>query len=58
MLVDLWIKQRDWVSESLYYSSLDKLVEALDKEIIGPAEMRFDELVVRTAETMKGKHVW
>jgi uncharacterized protein YjbI with pentapeptide repeats len=57
MLVDLWIKHRDWVFEPLYYSSLDKLVGALDKEIIGPAEMRFDELVVRKAEMMKGKHV-
>ncbi len=34
----------------LYYSSLDALVGALDKEIIGPAEDRFDELVVRKAE--------
>ena len=57
MLEDLWIKHRDWVFEPLYYSSLDKLVGALDKEIIGPAEMRFDELVVRKAEMMKGKHV-
>ena len=57
MLVDLWIKHRDWVFEPLYYSSLDKLVGALDKEIIGPAEMRFDELIDRKAETMKGKHV-
>jgi hypothetical protein len=57
MLVDLWIKHRDWVFEPLYYSSLDALVGALDQEIIGPAEMRFDELIVRKAETMKGKHV-
>jgi hypothetical protein len=57
MLVDLWIKHRDWVFEPLYYSSLDRLVGALDKEIIGPAEVRFDELVVRKAETMRGKHV-
>jgi uncharacterized protein YjbI with pentapeptide repeats len=57
MLADLWIKHRDWVFEPLYYSSLDKLVGALDQEIIGPAEVRFDELVVRKAETMKGKHV-
>jgi uncharacterized protein YjbI with pentapeptide repeats len=57
MLNDLWIKHRDWVFEPLYYSSLDKLVGALDQEIIGPAEVRFDELVVRKAETMKGRHV-
>jgi hypothetical protein len=57
MLVDLWIKHRDWVFEPLYYSSLDALIGALDQEIIKPAEVRFDELVVRKAETMKGKHV-
>ena len=57
MLQDLWINHRDWVFEPLYYSSLDALVGALDKEIIGPAEARFDELIVRKAETMKGRHV-
>jgi uncharacterized protein YjbI with pentapeptide repeats len=57
MLVDLWIKHRDWVFEPLYYSSLDALVGALDQEIIGPAEVSFGEVVVRKAETMKGKHV-
>ena len=57
MLADLWIRHRDWMFEPLYYSSLDALVGALDKEIIGPAEVRFDELVVRKAEMMKGKHV-
>jgi hypothetical protein len=57
MLQDLWIKHRDWVFEPLYYSSLDALVGSLDQEIIGPAEARFDELVVRKAGRMKGKHV-
>jgi hypothetical protein len=57
MLQDLWIKHRDWVFEPLHYSSLDALVGALDNEIIGPAEARFDKLVVRKAETMKGRHV-
>ena len=57
MLEDLWIKHRDWVFEPLHYSSPDALIGALDKEIIGPAEIRFDELVVRKAEKMKGKHV-
>jgi hypothetical protein len=33
------------------------LVGALDEEIIEPAEARFDELIVRKAETMKGRHV-
>jgi len=45
------------VFEPLYYSSLDTLVSVLDTEIIRPAEVRFDELIVRKAETMKGKHV-
>jgi hypothetical protein len=57
MLEDLWIKHREWVFAPLHYSSLDALVGALDQEIIGPAEARFDELVVRKAEKMKGKHV-
>jgi hypothetical protein len=57
MLEDLWISHRDRVFEPLYYSSLDALVGVLDTEIIGPAEVRFDELIVRKAETMKGKHV-
>jgi Pentapeptide repeats (8 copies) len=57
MLEDLWIKHRDWVFEPLHYSSLHALIGALDKEIIRPAEARSDELMVRKAETMKGKHV-
>jgi hypothetical protein len=57
MLTDLWIKHRDWVFQPLHYSSLDALVGALDKEIIEPAETRFDELIGRKAETMKGRHV-
>jgi hypothetical protein len=39
------------------FASLDALVRALDKEIIEPAEVKFDELVVKKAETMKGRHV-
>jgi uncharacterized protein YjbI with pentapeptide repeats len=57
MLTDLWIKHRDWVFEPIHYSSLDALVAALDEEIIGPAEVRCDELVIRKAEKMRGKHV-
>jgi uncharacterized protein YjbI with pentapeptide repeats len=57
MLTDLWIKHREWLFEPLHYSSLDALVGALDEEIIGPAETRFDKLIVRKAETMKGRHV-
>jgi hypothetical protein len=57
MLTDLWIKHREWVFEPIHYSSLDALVVALDEEIIGPAEVRCDELVIRKAEKMRGKHV-
>jgi hypothetical protein len=49
MQEDLWIKHRDWVSEPLYYSSLDALV--------GAAEVRFNELMRRKAEKMMGEHV-
>jgi hypothetical protein len=57
MLQDLWIKHRDWVFDPVYYSSVDALVASFDKEIIAPAEARFDKLVMRKAETMRGRHV-
>ena len=57
MLRDLWIKHRDWVFDPVHYSSVDALVASFDKEIIEPAEARFDELVMRKAETMRGRHV-
>jgi hypothetical protein len=57
MLQDLWIKHRDWVFEPIEYSSVDRLVETMDAEIIGPAATRFDELVIRRAETMKVRRV-
>jgi hypothetical protein len=57
MLRDLWIKHRDWVFEPIEYSSVDRLVEAMDTEIIRPAEARFDELVMRRAEMLKVRRV-
>jgi hypothetical protein len=57
MLQDLWIKHRDWVFEPIEYSSVDRLVETLDSEIIAPAEMRFNELVLRKAERMTTRRV-
>jgi hypothetical protein len=57
MLQDLWIKHRDWVFEPIEYSSVDRLVETMDAEIIGPAEKRFDELVMRRHETLKVRRV-
>jgi uncharacterized protein YjbI with pentapeptide repeats len=57
MLQDLWIKHRDWVFEPIEYSSIDRLAETMDAEIIKPAEERFNELVMRRAETMKVRRV-
>jgi hypothetical protein len=57
MLQDLWIRHRDWVFEPIEYSSVDRLVETMDAEIIGPAEARFDELVMRRAETWQVRRV-
>jgi uncharacterized protein YjbI with pentapeptide repeats len=57
MLQDLWIKHRDWVFAPIEYSSVDRLVETMDAEIIRPAEARFDELVMRRAEVLKVRRV-
>ena len=57
MLQDLWIKHRDWVFEPIEYSSVDRLVETMDAEIIRPAEARFNELVMRRAETLRVRRV-
>ena len=57
MLQDLWIKHREWVFEPIEYLSVDRLIEALDREIIGPAETRFNELVLRKAERMTTRRV-
>ena len=57
MLQDLWKQHRDRVFEPIYYSSIDALIASFDKEIIAPAEARFDDLVIRKAETMRGRHV-
>jgi uncharacterized protein YjbI with pentapeptide repeats len=57
MLQDLWIKHRDWVLEPIEYSSVDRLVETMDAEIIGPIEARSDELVMRRAETLRVRRV-
>jgi hypothetical protein len=57
MLQDLWITHRDWVFEPIEYSSVDRLIETMDAEIIEPAETRFNELVMRRAETLKVRRV-
>jgi hypothetical protein len=57
MLKDLWIKHGDWVLDPIQYSSLDRLVGALDKEIIEPAEVRFAELLEMRTKSMIVKRV-
>jgi uncharacterized protein YjbI with pentapeptide repeats len=57
MLQDLWINHPDRVFQPIEYPSVDRLIEALDTEIIGPAETRFNELVLRKAERMTTRRV-
>jgi hypothetical protein len=52
MFQDLWSKHRGRVFDPIQYSSIDKLVEMLDTQIIARAEARFNELVLRRAQTM------
>jgi hypothetical protein len=37
-------QHRDWVFELIEYSSVDRLVEAMDAEIIRPADARLTSL--------------
>jgi hypothetical protein len=57
MLRDLLTSYPDRVFQPIEYPSVDRLVETMDTEIIGPAETRFDELVMRRAETLKVRRV-
>jgi hypothetical protein len=57
MLQDLWIKHREWVFEPIEYTSVDRLIQTLDCEIIEPAETRFNELVLKKAERMTTRRV-
>ena len=57
MLRDLLSSYSDRVFQPIEYSSVDRLIETMDAEIIGPAETRFDELVMRRAETLKVRRV-
>jgi hypothetical protein len=52
MLRDLLTSYPDRVFQPIGYSSIDKLVEKMDEEIVGPAEKRFNELMLRRAQTM------
>jgi hypothetical protein len=57
LLQDLLTSYPDRVFQPIEYSSVNRLVETMDAEIIGPAETRFDELVMRRAETLKVRRV-
>ena len=57
MLQDLRINHPDRVFQPIEYSSVDRLIEALESEIIAPAETRFNELVLRRAERMTMRRV-
>jgi hypothetical protein len=53
MLADLWIQHRDWVLDPIRYSSVDRLIEILEPEIVGPAQERFNKLLERKAEQLR-----
>jgi uncharacterized protein YjbI with pentapeptide repeats len=57
MFRDLWNKHRDWVLDPIRYPSVDRLVEVLDTEIIGPANERYNQLLARKAEQLRIKDV-
>ena len=57
MLRGLLTSYSDRVFQPIEYPSVDRLIETMDAEIIGPAETRFDELVMPRAETLKVRHV-
>jgi uncharacterized protein YjbI with pentapeptide repeats len=57
MFVDLQNKY-DWVLKPVIsYSNVDRLIEVLEDEIAGPAEAKFDELLLRRTEKFRVKKV-
>jgi hypothetical protein len=57
MFVDLQNKY-DWVLQPvIVYSSVDRLIEVFEEEIVRPAEAKFDELVRRRSEKLLTKTV-
>ena len=57
MLRDLLTSYPDRVFQPIEYPSVDRLIQTMDAEIIEPAETRFNELVMRRAETLKVRRV-
>jgi uncharacterized protein YjbI with pentapeptide repeats len=56
MFVDLQNKY-DWVLPAIVYPSVDRLIEVLEDEIIGPAQAKFDRLLERRANELRTKNV-
>jgi hypothetical protein len=56
MLKDLQ-RKHDWVFKTLRYSSLDRLFNTMDEEIIKPAEAKFKQLLARRAEPIEDREV-
>jgi uncharacterized protein YjbI with pentapeptide repeats len=56
MFVDLQNKY-DWVLPAIVYPSVDRLIEVLKDEIIGPAQAKFDQLLERRANELRTKNV-
>lgn len=56
MLEDLQ-RKHDWVFPTLRYSSLDRLIETMDEEIVAPAEAKFRQLLVRRADPIEDRRV-
>jgi hypothetical protein len=53
MFVDLQNKY-DWVLKPVIgYSSVDRLIEALEEKIVRPAEAKFNQLLTRRTETLR-----
>jgi len=57
MFKDLWTKYRQRVLDLIRYSTVDRLVEVLDAEIIEPAQARFVELLAMKAEEVRIKDI-
>jgi hypothetical protein len=49
---DLWVKHRDWMLNPIRYSSVERVIEILDAEILNPAESKFKMLLAKRAEEM------
>jgi hypothetical protein len=48
----------DWVLKPVIsYSSVDRLIEVLEGEIVRPAEKKFNELLARRAERLVVKNI-